>query len=116
MRSTSIVLRRLLPAAALLLVGWVLVGEARSRSEPAPTAGESPSATGPPERPVRAATPARPVAEGAVASPTDRVAESSRSNRQAPRRHSRAIGEPTNGRLIDGVALPVAGPDHVTWH
>jgi murein endopeptidase len=29
--------------------------------------------------------------------------------------HSRAVGVPHNGRLVNGVGLPVAGPDWVTW-
>jgi murein endopeptidase len=32
-----------------------------------------------------------------------------------PFRHSLALGEPTFGRLVRGVQLPVEGPDHLTW-
>jgi murein endopeptidase len=32
-----------------------------------------------------------------------------------PARPSRAIGQPTHGRLVRGVQLPAEGTDHVTW-
>jgi murein endopeptidase len=87
-------------AAALVVLGTVPVMVATAGTEtgyppPAPT----PAADGVEVRAVRADDPNRVVA---ARSPI-------------AWRPSRALGEPYNGRLVNGTQLPAAGPNWVTW-
>lgn len=69
-------------------------------AEPPPTAGTPAPAPTPPQ----VAVPPLPQPAPEPASPT------------YPDTPSAAVGRPNGGRLVRGVLLPAAGPDHATWH
>lgn len=104
---------RLRPAA--LAVAAVLLAIAGTAAARAQLASDEPAA---PPRPAAVPTPPQ-VAVPPVPAPAPQPAPVPRPTYDPPRypdSPSRAQGSPNAGRLIDGVLLPVEGPDHATWH
>jgi murein endopeptidase len=121
---------RLLPTATIVLatamsVPWLLLRPAESPARPAAvltTAVPAPNVAAPASPSLAPDLPIPPLERAARAEPRPARAEpragaDAREHRypEIRWRESKAIGVPHDGRLVDGVRLPVKGPDWVTW-
>jgi hypothetical protein len=114
---------RFLPSVTVLVtasaVGPALLAIEAAKPDPLPAAPPAPPALA--VQPVSDSTPWLDLraAGAAQAPPAEQSADAPSAQRpDKPAiawRDSRAVGVPHNGRLVNGVRLPVAGPDWVTW-
>ncbi len=97
--------RRLVAVLAGVAMASAAAGALAAEPEPAPPAAAPPPAPADWEPIPPLPTPPPPAAEPSEAAVDQPVAW----------RRSRAVGKPFGGRLLDGVQLPSAGRDFVTW-
>jgi murein endopeptidase len=120
--ATRLLLTATIVLATAMSVPWLLLRPAESPAGPAAvltTALPAPSVAQPASPPFAPDLPiehsARPEPRPIQAEP--RAGADTREQRypEIRWRESKAIGVPHDGRLVDGVGLPVEGPDWVTW-